>query len=248
MLLPAPSGANKKSSPRGEPMQYLAPRRNPVRSNGHLTVLAADPYCTCSREYGAGSGVPTRNPRRLGPVRWRAVHIFCEDCACAHQICLTVARTHVPLLFCRYSMSAPFCGISSTSPPASATRAPECAAAAAGADDWRGDPRPPASSDASAACAAPSLPAPEGRGDGSSDGEDGGEDAADARLSGRARLFLRNGGDGGGGSSAWRSVEAETPEAGELWVGLVWESGSCMTMSCVSCQRGRRFSLPLCSC
>ena len=27
--LPAPSGANKKSFPRGAPMQHLAPRRNP---------------------------------------------------------------------------------------------------------------------------------------------------------------------------------------------------------------------------
>ena len=27
--LPAPSGANEKSSPRGAPMQHLAPRRNP---------------------------------------------------------------------------------------------------------------------------------------------------------------------------------------------------------------------------
>ena len=26
---PAPSGANKKSFPRGAPMQHLAPRRNP---------------------------------------------------------------------------------------------------------------------------------------------------------------------------------------------------------------------------
>ena len=37
--LPAPSGANKKPSPRGAPMQHLAPRRNPEWSKGHLTAL-----------------------------------------------------------------------------------------------------------------------------------------------------------------------------------------------------------------
>ena len=33
--LPAPSGANEKSIPRAVPMQHLAPRWNPERSNGH---------------------------------------------------------------------------------------------------------------------------------------------------------------------------------------------------------------------
>ena len=37
--LPAPSGANEKSFPRGAPMQYLAPRRNPKCSNGHFNRL-----------------------------------------------------------------------------------------------------------------------------------------------------------------------------------------------------------------
>ena len=41
--LPAPSGANKKSFPRGAPMQHLAPRRNPQLSNGHLIALDQDP-------------------------------------------------------------------------------------------------------------------------------------------------------------------------------------------------------------
>ena len=36
---PAPGGANKRSFPRGAFMQHLAPRRNPERSNGHLTAL-----------------------------------------------------------------------------------------------------------------------------------------------------------------------------------------------------------------
>ena len=38
---PAPSGENKKSFPRGVPMQHLAPRvGSPECSNGHLIALA----------------------------------------------------------------------------------------------------------------------------------------------------------------------------------------------------------------
>ena len=36
---PGRAGANEKSFPRGAPLQHLAPRRNPERSNGHVTAL-----------------------------------------------------------------------------------------------------------------------------------------------------------------------------------------------------------------
>ena len=48
LCLPAPSGANKKSFPRGAPMQHLAPRRNPERSKGHFNPLDEHPDLTFS--------------------------------------------------------------------------------------------------------------------------------------------------------------------------------------------------------
>ena len=50
--LPAPSGANKKSFPRGAPMHHLAPRQNPERSKGHSTALDSDPYFAFSENTG----------------------------------------------------------------------------------------------------------------------------------------------------------------------------------------------------
>ena len=41
-----PSEANKKSFPRGAPMQHLAPRQNPDLSNGYLMALDSDAYFT----------------------------------------------------------------------------------------------------------------------------------------------------------------------------------------------------------
>ena len=53
--LPAPSGANKKASPRGAPMQHLAPRRNPEGRKGRFNPLDSDPHVNFPRECGAGS-------------------------------------------------------------------------------------------------------------------------------------------------------------------------------------------------
>ena len=45
---PPRAGADKKPSPRGAPMQLLAPRRSPERSSGYLIALDEDACCVVS--------------------------------------------------------------------------------------------------------------------------------------------------------------------------------------------------------
>ena len=72
--LPAPSGANKNSFPRGAPMQHLAPRRNPA----HFNPRDSDPYFTVPNNTARAGGSAEREDRcsrtdllsHSRPIRW----------------------------------------------------------------------------------------------------------------------------------------------------------------------------------
>ena len=66
--LPAPSGANKKSFPRGAPMHHLAPRQNPERSKSHFSLwirILIVPFRDNTAR--VATAVATRSPPALAP-------------------------------------------------------------------------------------------------------------------------------------------------------------------------------------
>ena len=75
--LPAPSGADKKSLPRGAPMQHLAPRQNPECSSGHFNTLDWDPHCT----FPENTARVAARKRRAAVLASTAVPFFSESTA-----------------------------------------------------------------------------------------------------------------------------------------------------------------------